>query len=283
MYKKLILDRLDKINEIPASLVIATEIQRLVADPKSSVEQIGNVLRNDPAMTAKVLKLANSAIFAQSKRIVSINQAIATLGLGEFSKLTSTITFLNAFTSRYINYQKYWLHSLATAFIAVKINDQCKASINSERLFTGGILHDIGIMILDIYYSDIYKKVFDIALNKKIELSVVEESVLGITHAEVGAIMLKKWGLPDQITDIILCHHKPQYAEIVRSDAQIVYLANFIANNRGYDNGTEPFIEGFYEDVWEELNLTIDDIPVILDSISTEVEKAKKLLQLGGK
>jgi putative nucleotidyltransferase with HDIG domain len=282
MYKKSILEKLDNINEIPPSLVIATEINKLLSDPKSSVEQIGNVLRNDPALTAKVLRLANSAIFAQSKRIVSINQAISTLGLAEFSKLTSTITFLNAFRLKYINYNKYWLHSLATAFIAVKINEQCKASINPERLFTGGILHDIGVLILDIHYTDIYKKVFEIALNKKIELSVVEESVLGITHAEVGAIMLKKWGLPDQITDIILCHHKPQYSDIVRTDTQIVYLANFIANNRGFDNGAEPFIEGFYEDVWEELNLTVDDIPVILNCITTEIEKAKKLLQLGG-
>jgi len=283
MYRKIILEKLDKVEDLLPSMEVATEIERLTHDPKSTVEQIGNVLRNDPALTAKVLKLANSAIFARSKRIVSINQAIATLGLKEFNKLTSTITFVNAFKSKYINYHKYWLHSLAVAFVAVKLNDICKASLNPDRLFTGGILHDIGMLILDNYFLDVYKKVYEITINKRVDLQAVEERVLGITHAEVGAFMMKKWRLPEQITDMIQYHHKPQFASVVQTDTKLIYLANFIVNNRGYHAGTESFLLGFYDDIWEDLNLTAEDMPVIIDSLEGEVEKARELLKLGGR
>jgi putative nucleotidyltransferase with HDIG domain len=282
MYRKIILDKLDKITEIPSSISVSAEIERLTNDPNSSVEQIGNLLRVDPALTAKVLKLANSAVFAHTQRIVSINQAITQLGFAEFRKLTGAITYLNTFRPKHLNYQKYWLHTLTVAFLAVRLNEICKASINPDRLFTGGILHDIGIMILDSYYSDIYKKVFEISTNKRIDLSVVEESVLGINHAEVGAIMMTKWRLPEQFVDIILHHHKPQYSQVVQTDTKLIYIANFIANNRGVDNGSATFAEYFYDDIWEELNLTVDDIPDIIASVHDETEKAKQLLKLGG-
>ena len=282
MYRKMILDRLEQTLELPTSLAVSVEVQRLTSDPRSSIDQIANVLRNDPVLTAKVLKLANSALFAQTKRIVSINQAITVLGLAEFGKITSTITFLNAFKSQFINYDTYWLHSLATAFIANKINSICRASINDERVFTGALLHDIGILILDNYFTGLYKKVFEISHNNKFELSRVESSILGINHAEVGAFMLRKWRLPNEITDIIQNHHKPQFAEIVQTDAKLVYIANFIACNRGYNNGDEAFLEGFYEDIWDDLGLTVEDVPEIIDSIDTEVDKARQLLRLGG-
>ena len=267
MYRKMILDRLEQTLELPTSLAVSVEVQKLTSNPKSSVDQIANVLRNDPVLTANVLKLANSALFAQTKRIVSINQAISVLGLAEFGKITSTITFLNAFNSQFIDYNTYWLHSLATAFIANKLNSICRASVNDERVFTGALLHDIGILILDNHFANLYKKVFEISHNNRFDLSRVESSILGINHAEVGAFMLKKWQLPSEIIDIIKNHHKPQFAEIVQTDAKLVYIADFIACNRGYDNGNETFLEGFYEDIWNDLGLTVEDIPEIIDSV----------------
>jgi len=283
MYRKIILDKLDKVQDLLPSMEVAIEIERLTHDPSSTVEQIGNVLRNDPALTAKVLKLANSAIFARSKRIVSINQAISTLGFKEFNKITSTITFVNAFKSKYISYQKYWLHSMAVAFMAVKLNDICKASLNPDRLFTGGILHDIGVLILDNYFLDIYKKVYDITVNKRVDLHKVEERVLGITHAEVGAFMLKKWRLPEQVTDIIQFHHKPHLSTVVATDTKLVYLADFIVNNRGYSTGTEGFLRGFYDDIWEDIGLTVEDMPLIVNGLDAELVRARELLKLGGR
>jgi len=283
MYKKMIMTKLQGINEIPTMLTVATEIDRLTNDPNSSAEGVSNVIKNDPALTAKVLKIANSALFAGTQRIVSLNQAVARLGYGEIRRVTIAIAFLNSFKSLFVDYEKFWIHSITTAYIAQKLNELSKTNMPSDRLFTGALLHDIGILILDQYFTTIYKKIFDMSINKKYDLSIVEQKILGITHAEVGALLLKKWNVPDQITDIIYYHHQPQNSKIAQRDTKIVYLANFIANNRGYDNGTGTFHEQFYDDIWMELRLSVEQVPEIIESVQNDVEKAKQLLKLGGK
>lgn len=283
MYKKMIMDKLEKIHEIPTMLTVATEIDRLTNDPNSSVEQISNVIKNDPALTAKVLKISNSALFAGTQRIVSLSQAISRLGYAEIRRVTIAIAFLNSFKAFYVDYEKFWLHSITTAYIAVKLNELTKAKVSSDKLFTGGILHDIGILVLDQYFTNIYRKVFDISINRNFELSIVEQKVLGVTHAEIGAFLLDRWNIPNQVTDIIQYHHQPQNSKIAQRDTKLIYLANFIANNRGYDNGTGTFPEHFYDDIWMELRLSAEDIPQIIEDVQVELDKAKQLLRLGGR
>ena len=283
MYKKKIFDKLASITELPTMLVVAMEINRLTSDPNTTIEQIEALIKNDLTLTAKVLKIANSALFAGSKRIVSLNSAISRLGFAEVSKLSLAITFLNTFKPNYVDYEMFWIHSIATAYITTKLNDFSADKKRSERLFTGAILHDIGILILDQHFSEIYKKVFDIALNKNIELTIVEQKVLGTNHAEVGAYLLEKWKIPSEITEIIKFHHQPQKATMTDHETKLIYLANFISNNRGYNNGTGTFPTHFYDDIWDDLKLSAEDIPQIIEEVNEDIEKAKNLLRIGGR
>ncbi len=115
-------------------------------------------------------------------------------------------------------------------------------------------------------------------------MQLVEQKILGITHAEVGAILLKKWRLPEGMIDVVLNHHTPQYAKPeYKQLTEYVYISNFIANNRGIDNGTGFFPEMFYDDIWDNLKISIDDIPQIIDEVSEELENAQQLLKLGGR
>ncbi|MCL2065302.1 MAG: HDOD domain-containing protein [Candidatus Cloacimonetes bacterium] len=283
MFKKKILDKLERIDDLPTLLTIALEVERLVKDPNTSVEKIEYLIKNDPSLTAKVLKVANSATYSGTKRIMSLHQAITRLGFDEISKITLAITFLNTFKPKNIDYEQYWIHSITTGYIAVKLNQLSDDEIDADSVFTGGILHDIGVLILDQYFGDIYKKVFEIAGNKNLDLALIEQNVLGITHAEVGAILLQKWKLPLQITDIILNHHNPKNSISAQRDTKLVYIANFITNNRGYDNGTGFFPVHFYDDIWEDLNLSTNVIPKIIDEVENELEQARSFLRLGGR
>ena len=283
MFKKMILDKLEKIDDLPTLLTIALEVERLIKDPNTSVEKIEYLIKNDPSLTAKVLKVANSANYSGTKRILSLHQAITRLGFDEIYKISIAISFLNTFKPKNINYEKFWIHSITTAYIAMKLNELSDDDIDAESVFTGGILHDIGVIILDQYFSDLYKKVFDIATNKNIDLALIEQNVLGITHAEVGAILLQKWKIPIQITDIILNHHNPKNSIAAQRDTKLVYLADFMTNNRGLDNGTGFFPVHFCDDVWEDLNLSISVVPKIIDEVDIELEQAKQFLRLGGR
>ena len=233
MHKEMILDKLNSIQEVPTLLTIAAEVERLTQNPDTSADNISNVIKLDPSLTGKVLKVANSVMFAGTQRILDLQQAITRLGFAEIRRLTLTIAFLNSFKSVYVDYTRFWLHSITTAFLALNLEKLSGTEQKSDRLFTCGILHDIGILIFDQYFPDIYKKVFSMSSAKQYQLELVEEKVLGITHAQVGALLLSKWKIPEQIIDVIEYHHHPQEAKISVRDAKIVYLANFISNNRG--------------------------------------------------
>ncbi len=283
MYRDTILKRLDQIDDIPTMLTIAMEIDRLTHDANTSASDISNIIRLDPALTGKVLKIANSAIYASAQRIISLQQAITRLGFPEIRRIALSIAFINSFKNVHVNYERFWIHSITTAYIAVNLQKISKKFKTIDELFSCGILHDIGVLILDQYFPDIYKKVFEIAANRRFELQLVEKKVLGITHSEVGAHLLTKWKLPENITDVVYNHHQPQLSANHSLATKYIYLSNFISNNRGIDNGTTFFPEGFYDDIWDDLNLAVDDIPELIDNVLEEVEKAKQVLKLGGK
>jgi len=284
MYRISIIDKLKNIEEIPTMLTIALEIDRLTQDATTSAHQISEVIRLDPALTGKILKISNSALYAGTQRIVSLQQAIARLGFPEIRKISLSIAIINSFKNTFIDYEQFWLHSITTAYIATFLASKSKQKMPSEELFSCALLHDVGVLILDQYFGGLYKKVFDIAVKKKFDLQIVEQKILGITHAEVGAILLKKWRLPEGIVDVVLNHHTPQNAkQDYHLEAEYVYIANFISNNRGIDNGTGFFPEMFYDDVWEDLQISVEDIPSIIESIASELENAQQLLKLGGR
>lgn len=284
MYRISIIDKLKNIEEIPTMLTIALEIDRLTNSENATASEISEVVKLDPSLTGKILKIANSALYAGVQRIVSLQQAISRLGFKEIRKISLSIAIINSFKNTFIDYEQFWLHSISTAYIAAHLISKSDKRIDEETAFSCGLLHDVGVLILDQYFGGLYKKVFDIAVKRKFDLQIVEQKILGISHAEVAAILLKKWRLPDDMIDVILHHHSPQNAKPENKiNANYVYIANFIANNRGIDNGTGFFPEMFYDDIWDELEISIDDIPDIIEAVSDKLDHAKELLRIGGK
>ncbi len=284
MYRNSILQRLNKVGEAPTMLTISLEIDRLVRDPNTSAAQIGRVIRLDPALTGKVLKIANSAIYATRHRIVSLQQAIARLGFSEIRRITMSIAVINSFKNYFVDYDKFWVHSITTAYLATALNRKTSRKANEDELYINGLLHDIGVLVLDQYFTTIYKKVFEIAVKRRFDLPLVENKILGINHAEVGSFLLNRWKLPENVVNVVLNHHQPQNLDPEYDTlGKIIYLANFICNNRGIDNGSGFFPEGFYDDIWDELGLSVEEVPLIIDSVLLETEKAKEILRLGGR
>ncbi len=283
MYRNTILERLSRIEEAPTMLTIALEIDRLSRNSDTSANQISSIIRLDPALTGKVLKIANSAVYASRQRIVSLQQAIARLGFSEIRRITISIAVINSFKNFFVDYEKFWIHSISTAYLGVALHKKAVQQTQEDEVYICGILHDIGVLIMDQYFTTIYKKVFEIAERRRFDLPIVEEKLLGISHSEIGAFLLRKWKLPDTVTDVILNHHTPQRAKINPIATRLVYLSNFICNNRGIDNGCGFFPEGFYDDIWDELGLRVDEIPSLIDVVMKETQKAKEILRLGGR
>lgn len=286
MYREKILKNLQQVVEVPTILSTALEISRLTQDPYTPASRIEDIIRLDVALASKVLKIANSALYAANKRIISLNQAIMRLGFSEVRKIALSIAFINSFKALNINYEQYWLHAITTAYLSQSLVEITNCDMNDfsyDDVFSCALVHDIGILILDQYQTILYKKIFEISKNQKYELHFVENKLLGVTHAEVGAFIFRKWNLPEAMVESILYHHNPESAENYPVLTKLIFLANFIANNRGYHNGTGFFPSNIHDDIWLDLGITVEKISEIIDKVIENIDNAKSLLHLGGR
>lgn len=280
-FRNIIIKRLGRITEMPTLFESALEIDRLLQDYNTSIEKIVEVFSLDPALTTKALKIANSAAYASVSKVTDIKKVIARLGFDELRKIVLTVAVLQSFSTKYVDYQKFWMHSICVAFTAVHLHKLINPNKKSGLLFSCGILHDIGVVMLDQHFPELYKKVFEMAAKNKTNLHEVEKKVLGIDSGEVGAMLLEQWGLPKSIVHVIGKCSSPELDDEENYNCKLLYLACFITNNRGIDNGTGFFPEGFNDRIWDELGLSVDSIQGIIEQVDKDVEAAKEIIKLG--
>ncbi len=173
--------------------------------------------------------------------------------------------------------KKYWKHCLATSMASYMIATETKLS-NKDKMFTYGLIHDIGVTVLDICLPDYLDKINEMQL-KGMHQIVAEKIVLnGITHAEIGRWICTEWGLPDEISDIVAFHHTPLLADRNMDEVRIIHLADSISTNyyeRLLGNNT-TFI--YTNKMMEALNVNREFIEYIIKKIPSEVEKLNKII-----
>lgn len=173
--------------------------------------------------------------------------------------------------------KKYWKHCLATSMAAYMISAEIKLS-DKDKLFTYGLIHDIGITVLDICLPDCLDKINEIHLKGTHQL-IAEKIVLnGITHAEIGGWICKEWGLPDEISDVVGFHHTPLLTDRNLDEVRIIHLADSISTNyyeRLLGNNT-TFI--YTNKIMEALNVNREFIDYIIEKIPSEVDKLNRII-----
>ena len=276
-----IIRTLERTGDLPTLPEVALSVSRLTQDPNVSASGIASVLQHDPAFTARVLKVANSAAFGSLSRITAVRQAIARLGMRTIHQICMSISVIRLFEDKgRIDYPQFWKHSLSVALAAQHIAKHTQlAPSQSDSLFTAGILHDIGIILLDQYATEAYTPVRKTAPLMEQSLATAEQTLLGIHHAEVGALLLQRWKLPPSIIQAVLHHHHPCNAlpEYERL-AQLVHLANFACVNQGIHNGVGQWNEGFSDSAWFDIGLCVDDIPALISEVEVELKKSEVMV-----
>jgi len=202
-----------EIKRLPSLPVIYTELLQLLNDADSSIAKVGQLINKDIAMTAKVLALVNSAFFGLCRRVYSVDEAAVYIGMEPLKTLVLTYQAFAALSvdgipKHYI--EELWKHSVTVASFARCIaagetND--KNEINMA--FTAGMLHDIGRLVLMDNLSERYRRYLECLTHDDIPEMKLETLIFGSTHQQVGAYLLRKWGLPNSIVDPVLFHHDP--------------------------------------------------------------------------
>lgn len=243
-------------------------ILELLRDINVTTNTLATAVGYDPLLAARLLRLANSSFYSRQKNVTTIPKAIETIGTKALYDAVMLGVASNAFAKEIEGStvgRAVWEHSLAVAFIAREITDTLQMR-GSENAFICGLLHDIGKFILMKSDSELFNQLPELTDgNEANELLPYEEVYFGIDHAELGALLVKRWNLPDVISSVILHHHEPSKSPQAVFMAHVINVADTIAEINGY--GILPMIENDFSDENE------------IDFIQTESIMALRLSQ----
>jgi putative nucleotidyltransferase with HDIG domain len=230
------IERLRRISEsvlsLPTLPTIQARLLEMVDNPKVTGEELGKVIAEDQAVTARILKACNSAYYGLRSEISSVETAVVLLGFDTVREIAVGVSVLQYFrldsTLGGFDPAHFWEHSAAVGSIARWLARRFHPAIAGEA-YLGGLLHDLGKLILMQYFPKDFTECLTEAARGKQYLFEVETEYLGVDHAQVGAWLAAKWKLPASVCDCIAFHHCPWLAEERPSLVASVALANLLA------------------------------------------------------
>ncbi len=225
-----------EIDGLPSFNQNILELLRLCKDHDADIEEIEEKIIVDPALTSELLKLANSASFYMGKRIEYINEAILVIGLSNLHDLLLVTGTRRILEKRYVKFHEIWNHCTTTANYAKHIAYKYSQTKKVEFVYLGGLLHDLGKLVLLATDTELTGWISDLTKNRKIRTStVLEEVSIGISHSTIGELMAKKWNFPDYLVECVKYHHSPLGAQDkFKEFLYPIYLANMFC---GFETG----------------------------------------------
>lgn len=226
-------DLIDDSLELVSLPDVVHRINLMVDDPASSAADIGQLVSEDPALTARLLKVVNSPMFGFPSQIDTVSMAITILGMRQLRDLvlaTAVIARFHNSTDAVVDMETFWCHSIATAISARNLSLHLKVN-NSERFFVSGLLHDIGKLVMYMTHPDASHQVIELSAEPGIDKAGIEKSIFGFGHEEVSAELLAHWKLPEILIEPARYHHHPIRATRFPIETAVVHIADAIANN----------------------------------------------------
>lgn len=275
-----ILHKSDLIPPLPDLVaVVLNALNKQETEP----QDLEHLMQNDQVLVAKMLAMVNSPFYGMSRTIRTVRDAVMVLGFRGVRSLvlaTSTAKFLQRDYSCYGHDNKgLWLHAVCVAAGAKALAKECRLGADAaEQLFVGGLLHDIGKMLLVTYLGDSGKR-----YDPKTSLCEFERTTIGIDHTEAGALVTAKWNLALEIQEVIKGHHEHLSGPVSRPVA-VVRLADAVAHESGvgYLPGRAPGADVLPEDL-AALSLTKETWSAVRDAVAVRMDEAvAALANLGG-
>lgn len=279
------------IHNLPTPPIVFTQIQKVLNNPNTSAYDIASILQEDPAISAKVLKLTNSAYYGLTRTIESVKQAVVIIGLDAVKNLVLSASVFEMFADDQIDAEFqdfFWRHSLATAFAARLLAHSLKGKngFSAETGFSAGLLHDIGKMVISVYMPDDNRKIKEARAERSdTPVHVLEDDIMGYNHAQIGGFLGENWTLPAQLLDAIRYHHQPQLTEDPDNPVPAqIHLANYLATYTfevevdADDN--RNFIEPVQPEVLESVGLTLETLEAMAGSLREEYLKAETFMEM---
>lgn len=268
-----------KSDELPTLPTVASQLITLTSREDTTLADIGNLVAQDISISAKILKVSNSAFYSFPQKIGSIKQAVSILGMNAVRSLVLSFSFLSIKGGKQesrFDFKRFWERSLASAVASRLILENVKEA-DTEQIFISGLLQNLGELILAKIFPKKYDEVLASVENNQDDLLTAEEAIFGITHAVVGTEVARNWGFPDILIQPILYHHSPQdykgNDKRIKTTIHAVYLSDLLVNIL-LSEKPEKYHQQFRKEATKLLSLSPDEIESILEHVHIKFKEA---------
>lgn len=279
---------LKRIRDIPSLPDVVSKILAVISKPTTPASEIARLISYDPGLTSKVLRMVNSAAYGFQRQISSIQHGIMILGFNNVRGLVLSASIFKLFEGHThpggLNHKDFWEHSMRTAVAARVLAKELRVP-DADDIFSAAMLHDIGKVVLDIYFQQDYQRV--LAEARRLDMPIhgrkfymLEHQLLGITHTGIGSFLATKWKLPMTITEVIQFHHEPDKAQNCPHLVHLVALANEMTVIHSQLNAQGGVFqrEQFNAKVLSHFGISDDLLVYLMERLDEEIISAEDLL-----
>jgi putative nucleotidyltransferase with HDIG domain len=273
---------LGRIKALPTLSIVVAKVMQVVANPLTSASDLSAIITVDQALTAKVLRLANSAFYGFPFRIKNITQAVSILGFDTIRNLALTVSVYKVFTGEAgsdFSHAEFWKHCVGVAICANLLAKKIKYK-SPEGAFTAGLLHDIGKTFFDQYMRKEFKDALRLAKENKTSLEESETAIIGLDHALVGKWMAERWNLPPELRSGIASHHHPELEEEEVVMAYIIFAANILCKKKGVGFSGDEAIKPISKEARGLLSLNEEAEGMIMEALEKELKEAEAFINM---
>jgi putative nucleotidyltransferase with HDIG domain len=270
----------ENLNQLVSLPDVCIKVNQLLGSPDYSVSHIADIIIQDADISARLLRLVNSPLYGQHIKVETVSRAITLLGANELRNLIMATAAQSTFADipdELVNMEEFWRHSVTTGVMSQSLAKHCN-TLHSERLFVMGMLHDIGRLVM---YLTIPKKARDILLitgGDNWILAEVEQEILGFTHLDVGAELMRAWQLPDSFIEIAGLHNNPQMAKNFPLEASLVHIAKAIANGQIVGLSVDEMIWAINPFAWETTSISANEVTAMVDDMQAKSDETMSLI-----
>lgn len=276
---------LAKIGEIATLPEVTAKIIAVVDDPKSTARDLHNIIKNDPALAMKILKVVNSAFYGLPGQVSDIDRAIVLLGLSAVKNIAISASISRLFNSDRISERftarDIWKHSVAVAVAARQFCGAIGKRAFAEEGFLAGLIHDLGLLMERQAFPDQLKEVLRIATETGRPFCDIENEIIGVDHQVLGAALAAKWKFPRGLQTVIGYHHRiGNLAEDSRVPATLTYVADTLVCHERigfYLTGEQQPLD---DTMLESIGMTEDEFNAVREQLPSLVEEAEAIFHV---
>lgn len=271
-----------KTTDLPTIPAAAIKVMREAQSSSASAATVAKIIVTDQALSARVLRLANSAFYGLSRRIVDLPEAVVVLGMKTVKNLAlvaGTYPWMQRPVTGYcLGPAEMWRHAFGTA-VASQLIATASRKAPEDVAFTAGLLHDLGKVALSVWIEEKLGAILLYAGREGIAFDEAERRVLGYDHCQVGFHLATNWNLPEEICEAALHHHAPSQAREYQNVVDCVHVGDYICSAMGFGLGGDGLSYRFDESSLARLGLTAESLDKLTDEFIEKFEEYESLFK----